>query len=56
MSVCKEIALSQNNRSFRVWTIRIALSKAKGIAVLKFNQQQDDDRTLKSQSDRSFKV
>jgi hypothetical protein len=34
----------------------IALSTAKAIAVLKFNQQDDSDRTFNSQSDRNFKV
>jgi hypothetical protein len=34
----------------------IAFSKAKAIAVLKFNQQDDSDRTFSRQSDRTFKV
>jgi hypothetical protein len=34
----------------------IALSKAKMIAVLKFHQQDEGDRTFKSQNDRKFKV
>jgi hypothetical protein len=34
----------------------IALSTAKMIAILKFNQQDDGDRTFKSQHDRIFKI
>jgi hypothetical protein len=33
----------------------IALSKAKAIAILKFNQQNNGDRTFNSQHDRIFK-
>ncbi|MFN7215748.1 hypothetical protein [Microcystis sp.] len=33
----------------------IAFSTAKAIAILKFNQQDDGDRTFNSQNNRNFK-
>jgi hypothetical protein len=54
IALCFPIQRSDRTFINPTYIYLIALSKAKAIAFLKFNQQDDGDHTFKLQNDRSF--
>jgi hypothetical protein len=55
LSALADLVVSQFESLINKMTA-IALSKAKAIVFLNLNQQNNSDRTFKSQNDHSFKV
>jgi hypothetical protein len=58
--LCRNVGFPFVNPTYKIGdrtglATAIALSKAKEIAVLKFRQQDDGDRTFTSQNNRNFK-